>query len=52
MLTFTLVAGDVYVLRELRAPDLGLSFKATGLQGSMRAQNQGNKSVTVIAEAK
>ena len=52
VLTFKLVAGDVYALRELQGPDLGLSFKATALQGSMKAQNQSNKTVTVIAEAK
>jgi len=52
VLTFTSVAGDVYALRELQAPDLGLSFKAKAPQGTARAQNQRNKSVTVIAEAK
>ena len=52
VLTFKLVADQAYALRELQAPDFGLSFKATARQGSMRAQNQSNKTVTVIAEAK
>ena len=52
MLTFKSVAGDAYALREFQAPDLGLSFKATAPQGSTRAKNQRNQSVTVIAEAK
>jgi hypothetical protein len=52
VLTFKLVAGDVYALREFQAPDLGLSFKATAPQGSMRAQNQRNQSMTVIADTK
>jgi hypothetical protein len=50
VLTFKLVAGDVYALRELQSPDLGLSFKAKAPQPGMRAQNQSNDLVTVIAE--
>jgi len=52
VLTFKLVAGDVYALRELQGPDVGLSFNAKAPQASMSAQNQSNKTVTVIAEAK
>ena len=52
VLTFKLVAGDVYALRELQGPDLGLSFNAKAPQAAMSAQNQGKESVTIIAEAK
>lgn len=52
VLTFKLIAGHGYELRELQAPNFGLSFKATSPQASMRAKNQGSQTVTVIAEAK
>jgi hypothetical protein len=52
VLTFKLVAGDVYALRELQGPDLGLSFSSKAPQAAMSAQNQGKESVTIIAEAK
>jgi len=52
VLTFTSIGADVYALHELQGPDMGLSFKAKAPQGTARAQNQTNKSVTVMAEAK
>jgi hypothetical protein len=52
VLTFKLVAGEVYALRELQGPDLGVSFNASGSKHAMRAQSQKSQSVEVIAEAK
>ena len=52
VLTFKLAAGDVYALRELQGPDLGVSFNAKGSPSAMRAQNQKEQSVQVIAEAR
>lgn len=52
VLTFKLVGGDAYALRELQGPDMGLSFNARAPKTSMKAQNQGAETVTVIAEAK
>ena len=52
VLTFKLVEGEVYALRELRGPDLGLSFSAKSARAAMKAQNQSNESVTIIAEAR
>ena len=52
VLTFKLAADDVYALRELQGPDMGLSFNAKAPKSAMRAQNRGNESVTIIAEAK
>jgi len=52
VLTFKLVAGDAYALRELQGPDMGLSFKGKAPEAAMRAQNQRAETVTVIAEAK
>jgi hypothetical protein len=52
VLTFRLVAGDVYALSELQSPDLGVSFNAKGPQSAMKAQTQRTRSVEVIAEAK
>ena len=52
VLTFKLVAGDVYALRELQGPDLGLSFNSKTPQPAMSAQNQRKESVIIIAEAK
>lgn len=49
VLTFKLVANDVYALREVQGPDLGVSFSAKTPQGTMRAQNVSDESVTVIA---
>jgi hypothetical protein len=48
VLTFKLVADDVYALREVQGPDLGVSFNTKTPQGTMRAQNGSNESVTVI----
>ncbi len=52
VLTFKLVAGDVYALRELQAPDLGLSFRAKAPQITAKAQNHGKETITVVAEAR
>jgi len=52
VLTFKLVGGEVYALRELRGPDLGVSFSTKWLQRAMSVQNQKGQSVTVIAEAR
>jgi hypothetical protein len=52
VLTFKLVDGEVYALRELRGPDLGLSFSAKRPERAMNVQNQKGESVTVIAEAR
>jgi len=52
VLTFNLVAGDTYALRELQGPDMGLSFNAKAPEAAMKAQNQRAETVTVIAEAK
>jgi len=52
VLTFKLVAGDVYALREVQGPDLGLSFNAKAPRATMKVQNQSNESVTIIAEAR
>ena len=52
VLTFKLVAGDTYALRELQGPDMGLSFSAKAPEAAVKAQNQRAETVTVIAEAK
>jgi hypothetical protein len=52
VLTFKLVDGEVYALRELRGPDLGVSFNAKRPERAMNVQNQKGESVTVIAEAR
>jgi hypothetical protein len=52
VLTFKLVGGDAYALRELQGPDIGLSFAAKAPKTSMKAQNQRAETVTVIAEAR
>jgi hypothetical protein len=52
VLTFKLVDGEVYALRELRGPDLGVSFSAKRSERAMNVQNQKGESVTVIAEAR
>ena len=52
VLTFKLVGGEVYALRELQGADLGVSFSAKGPQSTVRAQNQKSQSVEVIAEAR
>jgi hypothetical protein len=52
MLVFKLGEGDVYALREVRGPDLALSFRAKEVPSTMKVQNQSNDSVTIIAYAK
>jgi len=39
-------------LREIRGPELGVSFNANAPRATMRVQKQSNDSVTVIAEAR
>ena len=50
VLTFKLVGGEVYALRELRGPDLGVSFNAAGARHALSAQNQKSQSVEIVAE--
>ena len=50
VLTFKLVGGEVYALREVRGPDLGVSFNAAGSRYVLSAQNQKSKSVEIVAE--
>jgi|SRR5271157_994458 len=52
VLTFKLASGEVYALRELQGPDLGVSFNAKAPSSTMRAQNQKKHTVQVIAEAR
>jgi hypothetical protein len=52
VLVFRLVDGESYALRELRGPDLGLSFSAKGAKHAMSLQNQKDEPVTVVAEAR
>src|SRR5271157_3013674 len=52
VLTFKLVACDVYALRELQGPDMGLSFNPKAPEAAVKTQNQRAETVTVIAAAK
>ncbi len=52
VLIFKLGEDEVYALREVRGPDLGVSFNAKKAQASMKVQNQSDESVTIIASAK
>lgn len=52
VLTFRLVSGGVYALRELQGPDLGVSFNAKAQPGATHAQNQRKQTVEIIAEAR
>ncbi len=52
VLTFRLAGGDVYALREVQGPDLGVSFKASGSKHAMSAQSQKPESVQIVAEAR
>ena len=52
VLIFKLVEGEVYALRELQGPDLGVSFNAKGAPPAMRVQNEKSQSLEVIAEAR
>jgi hypothetical protein len=51
VLIFKSGEGEVYALRELRGPDLGVSFNTKESRSTMKVQNQSNE-VTVIAYAK
>jgi hypothetical protein len=51
VLTFKLAGDEVYALRELQGPDLGVSFKARALKPAMSVQNQ-SQSVEIVAEAR
>jgi hypothetical protein len=51
VLVFKLVDGEAYALRELRGPELGVSFSAKGSDRAMKAQNQNDEKV-VLAEAR
>jgi hypothetical protein len=52
VLTFKLVGGEVYALRELQGPDLGLRFNAKAPQHAMSVKNQVPETVAVVAEAR
>ena len=52
VLIFKLGEDEVYALREIRGPDLGVSFNAMKPRATMKVQNRSNESVTVIAYAK
>jgi hypothetical protein len=52
VLTFKLVGGNVYALRKLESPDLGLSFNGRVPQPSVSAQSQAPESVTIVAQAR
>ena len=52
VLIFKLGAEDVYALREVQGPDVGVSFNAKAPSSTTRVQNLSNESVTVIAEAR
>ena len=50
VLTFKLVDGEVYALREVRGPDVAVSFNAPGSRHAVYAENQKSESVEVVAE--
>ena len=52
VLVFKLGEDEVYILREVRGPDLALSFRAKEARATMKVQNQSDESVTIIAEAR
>ncbi len=52
VLIFKLAGDEVYALRELQGPDLGVSFNGSESRHAMSAQNQKSQSVTVIAEVR
>ena len=52
VLIFKLGEDEVYALREVRGPDLALSFRAKEARTTMKVQNQSNESVTILAEAR
>ena len=52
VLTFRLVGGEVYALREVQGPDLGVSFNASASKHAMRAQSEKPESVQIVAEVR
>jgi len=52
VLIFKLGEGEVYALREVKGPDLGVSFNAKDRRAAMKVQNRSDESVTIIAYAK
>jgi hypothetical protein len=52
VLVFQLGAGDVYALREVQSPGVGVGFNAKGQASAMRAQSQKKQSVEIIAQAR
>ena len=52
VLIFKLGEGEVYALREVKGPDLGVSFNAKERRATMKAQNRDDDSVTILAYAK
>jgi hypothetical protein len=52
VLIFKLGEGEVYALREVRGPDLAVSFNAKEPRATMKVQNRSNESVTILAYAK
>ena len=52
VLTFKMVDGEGYALRELQEPGLGVSFSVKESKTTLKVQNHESKSATVIAEAR
>jgi len=52
VLIFKLVDGEVYALRELRGPELGVSFSSKAAERAMRVQSQKDQTAVVLAEAR
>lgn len=52
VLIFKTGENEVYTLREIRGPDLGVSFHSKGAGSAMRVQNSSHESVTILAYAK
>jgi hypothetical protein len=52
VLIFKLGEGEVHALREVKGPDLGVSFNAKEPRTTMKVQNRSDESVTIIAYAK
>ena len=52
VLTFKLVDGAVYALRELQGPDLGVNFNAKASRNALAAQNLKDQSVQIVAEVR
>ena len=52
VLTFKLVGGEAYSLRELQGPDLGLRFNAKAPPRAMSVKSQMPETVALVAEAR